>query len=207
MASLAEWFSAVLARGESILDAEPVAEEADRELVTDLLVANYNRHALDVAGPRLPFDTKVSRWAVRLLAASCWRLVSGSPSTVPVVACEPDSPAAHLSADAILRFLPTVYRRAKSRTDHEPLANELESVFRRWPLTGVRLDLAGPPETEPSFGGHAGLQLLYAERFVEFPRSDWLPPPGPGLEWVERICDERGRPVPAKLQSEESPRG
>lgn len=206
MASFLQWLSAVVTTGESVLESAPEWKDADQRSVLELLRSNFERHALDVAGPPVAFDAETSLWSAQLLAAACWRLVAdGEPAPLDV-AREPDSAAAHLSADAMLRFLPAVYRRAKSRADDDPLAAELEVLLRRWPLTGVRLDLEGSPTTAPDFAGHPGLQLLYAERFVEFPRHGWLPPPGPGREWVERICEERGRPLPPEPKPEESPR-
>ena len=51
----------------------------------------------------------------------------------------------------------------------------------------------------PTFGGHPGLQLLYAERLAGVGRPGWVPPSGPAREWVERVHSERGRPLPAAI--------
>lgn len=197
MSDFEPWLRGVIENGESIQSGLPVLSVGDSAEVRRLLQGTFEFRAREVAGPRLSFDVEVSLWAADLLALACWRSVGGEGPPLPLDGeREPTTPDAHLSADTILRFLPSVYRRVKNRGADDALVTELEAIARRWPLTGVLLDLEGPPTTSPVFAGHPGLQLLYAERFVENPRGEWLPPEGPGREWVERICVERGRPMP-----------
>src|SRR5438477_435299 len=83
--------------------------------------------------------------------------------------------------------LTAAHRRATLRDPGVTLAAELERVFRAWPLSGVLADLDAEPTTDPAFGGHPGLQLLYAERLVRTGRPGWVPKAGPAREWVERV--------------------
>jgi hypothetical protein len=142
------------------------------------------------------FDPAAAEWGARLLADACWRLTSDDPSE-PVPKREHDSSAAHLSADVALRFLPTVYRRAKARGIDHPLVGVLDGTFRAWPLSGVLADLDGSPTGPTDFGGHAGLQMLYAERLAATGRAGWMPVGGTARERVEYAYAERGRPQPA----------
>jgi hypothetical protein len=96
----------------------------------------------------------------------------------------------------MLRLLPAVLRRAGAKSD-EALADEVRAALLRWPLSGVLADLEEAPAGPLDFHGHPGLQLLYAERLVNGPRSAWVPPDGPAREWAERVFAERGRPLPA----------
>jgi hypothetical protein len=186
------WLKRVLEYGESVQDGPPVWRGVD---VRPLLDAAFRDHALDVAGTPVVFDLGAAKWAARLLADTCWRLTSDDPSE-PVPEREPDSPAAHLSADVTLRFLPAVYRRAKARGIDHPLVPELDRVFRAWPLSGALADLDGSPTGPTDFGGHVGLQMLYAERVAATGRAGWVPSGGSARERVEYAFVERNRPVP-----------
>jgi hypothetical protein len=171
-----------------------------------VLARAFADHALDVAGPPVPFDPAAALAAAHFLAAACWHLIApadadaapelpplGEPAGYPLAG----RPAAHLSADVTLRFLPAVHRRAALRSADDALAAALAVVLCRWPLSGVLADLPGRPAGELDFGGHPGLQLLYAERLVGRERSAWVPAAGPARERVELVCRERGRPVPS----------
>lgn len=204
MTTFRSWLSRVLAHGESVLDEPPHLVPAERPAVLDELRSAFERHALDVAGPPIPFDPEVAAMAATALARACWLLV-GDPEDGQIaigLATEPSSPAAHLSADVTLRFLPAVYRRARLREPDGALASEVDRLLRRWSLSGVLADLDGEPATPPEFGGHDGLQLLYAERLVVTGRAGWLPQAGPAREWVERVFFERGKPLPASPAKE-----
>lgn len=193
MSSFVDWLRRVVAAGESVQAAPPAV--GDPAALLPLLRDIFARHALDVGGPPVAFDPPTAVWAAETLAAACWQLV-GDPTPAADDGREPATPGEHLTADSLLRFLPAVYRRAKARDATAGLVARLDAVFRRWPLTGVLLDLDGSPAAPPDFGGHPGLQLLYAERLADNPRAGWLPPIGRGRDWAEKVFDECGRPLP-----------
>ena len=193
MPPASHWLAEVLATGESITDSPPDLA-ADRTAVLGTLRHAFNRHALDIAGPAIPLDADAALLGAQLLAVSCWRQASGDDAP-PLPVREPDSPAAHLSSDVCIRLLPGVYRRAVA--SGTPLAAELEAILRCWPLAGVLADLDGSPKIAPDFGGHFGLQLLYAERLTRAPRRGWLPPAGPGFELAERVFAEQNLTLPS----------
>lgn len=198
MPPFADWLTRVLADGESVQEAPPNPTPEDRPAAVEVLRAAFDDHALDVAGPPIPFEPGTALAAAAALARACWLLVGADEKTPAelTVRAEPVSPSAHLSADVTLRFLPAVHRRAKLRAAG-PLAAAVEALLRTWPLSGVLADLDGEPTTPPEFDGHPGLHLLYAERLVGTGRAGWVPAGGPAREWVERVCSERGKPVPA----------
>jgi MoxR-vWA-beta-propeller ternary system domain bpX4 len=200
------WLSRVLTYGESVLAASPSLLPEERPRVVEALRAAFEQHALDVAGPPIPFDPEAALRSAIVLARACWRFVGpdeDTPSSLDL-GVEPSSPSAHLSVDVALRFLPAVYRRSRLREPEIGLTAELDGLLRRWPLSGVLADLDGEPATPPEFGGHCGLQLLYAERLVATGRPGWVPKSGPAREWVERVYQERGKPMPAPLPKEEA---
>jgi hypothetical protein len=204
MPPFADWLTRVLVHGESVQEAPPNPTPEERPAALDVLRAAFEDHALDVAGPPIAFDPATALAAAEALARACWLLVAaeeGTPAELGFRA-EPVSPSAHLSADVTLRLLAAVYRRAMLRAAAEPLAAAVEAILRKWPLSGVLADLDGGPTTPPNFGGHPGLQLLYAERLVGTGRAGWVPAGGSASEWVERVCSERGKPVPAPPKEE-----
>lgn len=117
------------------------------------------------------------------LSEACWVLVSeDTAAKLPTLTLPTQSATDHFSADLILRFLPSVYRRALARADRTALADDIETVLRRWPFSGMLADLEAEPSGETTFDGHAGLQLLYAKRLVKSARPGWLPKNGRARE-------------------------
>jgi hypothetical protein len=202
MPTFPEWLDRLLADGEAVMGGPPVCRPTEEPVALTVLRRAYAAHALDMAGPPVPFDPAAALAAAEEVAWACWRLVSGEEGRGRLLG-EPATPAAHLSADLTLRLLPTVHRRARLRAEDDPLALELAALLRRLPLSGVLADLTGPPIGPLDFGGHPGLQLLFAERLVGHERAGWLPPAGPDRERVKLVYRERGRPLPVAPQPEE----
>jgi hypothetical protein len=198
MTALRDWLPRLLAAGESVLESPPIHPPADRDAVRSLLREAFQRHSLDIAGDSPPFDPAVAERSALLVAVACWRAVC--PEDTTPIRCEPPTADSPLSADVTLRFLPTVYRRARSQGHDNPLTTEVAAVLRSWPLSGVLADLADSPTTAPTFA-HTGLRLLYAERLATRPRAAWLPPDEAGRRIVDRVFHERGIPVPTELSS------
>jgi hypothetical protein len=191
------WLERVLVHGESVQSEAPPDERQDDPEIRSLLEAAYRRHVANVAGPPLPFQMETALHAARILAEACWACASSSEfASSPPWQREPKATIEHLSADLLFRFLPGVWKRAKARDSESPLCVTLEAMLRRWPLSGVLADLDGEPAKPPQFEGAPGLQMLYAERLLANPRLGWLPPEGQAREWVERIFQEAGKPIP-----------
>ncbi|MBA4187708.1 MAG: hypothetical protein C0467_06775 [Planctomycetaceae bacterium] len=199
MASFHNWLERILTRGESVQDAPPELPQSEIGEAEPLLRTAYATHALDVAGPPLAFDPVAACGAAVVLARACWFLVRDHDTREAVtltLKIDP-SPAAQLSADVTLRFLPAVYRRARLREPQRELESQVEQLLRAWPLSGVLADLDGSPSVAPEFGGHMGLQLLYTERLAATGRPGWVPVSPAAREWAERVYLERGKPLPA----------
>jgi hypothetical protein len=215
MPAFADWLDHLLTIGEAVMDGPPAVPPAERDAALDVLDRHYRLHALDVAGPPLPFEPAVALAAAEQVAVACWRLLTPEDGTpLRLAAREPGSPAAHLSADLTLRFLPAVHLRARLRAAGDPLVADVAELLRRWPLSGVLADLGGPPAIQRvgefsvpyplDFGGHTGLQLLYAERLFDHEHAAWVPPAGPAREQAERVYQERGRSLPHPITTEEA---
>jgi hypothetical protein len=156
----------------------------------DLVARVFADYRLGVAGPLLDFDAGTALAAAELLWFACWFLVSHDEPDAEVerrlTLPDPPTPAAHLSADLMLRYLPQVHRRARAVDPADRLTTRLAAVLRQWPLAGVLSDIEEGPTTAPDFGGHPGLLLLYAERWVRNDKPAWEPQ-GPGREYLELV--------------------
>ncbi len=192
MASLTTFLRGVFDDGRLLL-REPLPAQADPDALAVLAEA-HRRHALGVAGPAIAFDGPTALAAGRVLYQAGWYLLSANE---PVDAArlrmpDPRTPAQHLAADLLLRYLPAVHRRAQALRPDDELAAALANLLRRWPLSGVLADIDDEPLTPTDFGGHRGLCLLYAERLARHEKGAWFPT-GEAIEAVELVWHDLGR--------------
>jgi hypothetical protein len=146
--------------------------------------------------------------AGELVRQACWFLVRHDqpPEVLDqrlVMPAGPRSPADHLSADLVFRFLPQIHRRARALDPADRLTTLLETVLRRWPLSGVLSTVDQGPEWPLNFGGHRGLQMLYAERLAQNEKPAWIPA-GSGFEYVELVWAELGKDAAALVRGRQA---
>lgn len=197
MSTLADFLHDVLFDGRIHLRTQPA--DGDDPEAPEVLRHAYDLYSLSIAGPRLPLDEKVALSAARLLQWSAWYFLNpevpiAAPDKILCMPMVPTTPEEHVSADLTLRFVPTLYRRAKAVMQNDVLPIALERVLREWPLSGVLADIVEPPLTSVDFGAHAGVNFLYAERLAEHERAGWYPL-GVGMEYVELVWTQLGRDV------------
>lgn len=197
MAALASFLHDVLHEGRIHLQAPPA--NADDPAALAVLRRAYDAHCLSVAGPMLPLDEKAVLAAGRLLEWAAWYYLNpdlsiDAPEKKLCMPTLPAKPEQHLSADLVLRFLPTLHRRAKALMRDDVLPASLEKTLREWPLSGVMADIVDAPLTTVDFGAHAGLNFLYAERLAEHERVGWFPL-GRGIQYVELVWSQLGKDV------------
>jgi hypothetical protein len=201
MSALTPFLDHLLTTGEARLTARP--EPDDRRDVEEVLRRAFAEYRLDVAGPRIEFDAEAAVAAALFTARACWFAVSREePSEqvkklLPAIG-QPITPEAHLSVDLTLRYVVTVYRRVHAQNPEDVLGIRLAEAFRRCPLTGVLSDVADAPTGDLLFGGHPGLELLYAERLAANGRASWLPPAGRTRERVELVYQQMGKAMPER---------
>jgi hypothetical protein len=167
MGAFVDFVEQLVTQGVAVLRERPRLPASDRDAAIAVLAAAHADALLDLAGPALPFDAATALAAAEAAWAACWFLLSRQEQpdevvrTLPVVQPK-NTPAAHLTADVVLRYLPALHRRSRALASADVLTTWLADTLRAWPLSGVLADLDGPP-TMPVFG-HPGLDLLYAER-------------------------------------------
>jgi hypothetical protein len=194
MAGLASFLHDVLIDGRIHLQAKPAT--ANDPEASAVLRRAYDTYCLSIAGPTLPLDERTALAAGRLLEWAAWYFLNPglaieSAKTLAMPGT-PTGPEEHLSADLVLRYLPTLHRRARALMQNDELPAALEKTLREWPLSGVLADIAEEPLTPVDFGKHAGLNFLYAERLAQHERAGWFPQ-GLGLEYVELVWSQLGK--------------
>jgi hypothetical protein len=200
MSALTPFLDRLFTTGEARLTGRP--EPDDLRDVEEVLRRAFAEYRLDMAGPLIDLDPVAGYDAALFVARACWFAVSREepPEQVakllPAIA-DPKTPAAHLSIDLTLRYAVTIYRRVHAQNAEDVLAIRLADTFRRCPLTGVLSDVAEGPTGDLTFGGHEGLELLYAERLAANSRSAWLPANGRLRERVELVLQQLGKALPA----------
>jgi len=199
MSTLAPFLDRLLTTGEARLTGRP--EPDDRRDAVEILGRAFAEYRLDVAGPPIDFDPEAALAAGLFTARACWFAVTRDAPPEQVMSLlsavpDPATPAAHLSIDLTLRYAVTVYRRAHAQNAADALVARLAETLRRCPLTGVLSDVADAPAADLAFAGHAGLELLYAERLAANFRPAWLPAEGRPRERVEVVFHQMGRAVP-----------
>jgi metal-sulfur cluster biosynthetic enzyme len=199
MSALTPFLDRLFTTGEARLTGRP--EPDDRRDTDEVLRRAFAEYRLDVAGPRIDFDSVAAHEAALFTARACWFAVSREEppeqvTTLLPTISDPKTPAAHLSIDLTLRYAVTIYRRVHAQNAEDVLAIRLADTFRRCPLTGVLSDAAEAPTGDLVFGGHAGLELLYAERLAANYRPAWLPAEGRVRERVEMVFQQMGKAMP-----------
>ena len=194
MSNLASFLERLLTHGEIVYGPRPQNPAGDRAGCVRLLESAYENARLEIAGVLIPFDAETALAAGWFVALAGWYLVCDEEPTEKleanlVLPTRERTGTAHLSADLTLQFAGTIHRRARSRAADDPLTRLLERELRRWPLSGVLADLSAEPVGDLSFGGHPGLQLLYAERWAKYPKPHWLPKDPRTRNVVEWVTD------------------
>ena len=197
MPAFVSFVQRLLSEGRVVLSEPPAAPDADerREAAT-LLRQAFDAHALDVAGPPPDFDADAACRAAEMAWLACWFLLSRGEEEDEVARrlpepTAPTTPAQHLSADVVLRYLPQVYPRARAFAPDDVLTNLLATALRQAPFSGLLADVAEGPLGPLDFGGHFGLQLLYAERLAAHEKPAWVPPEGRTRELLDWVRADR----------------
>jgi hypothetical protein len=182
MAAFSDFLAQLLGEGKIIFRSAkpPQGRPSDRDAAA--LAEAFVTVTLSVAGPPIAFDAPTACEAAELVRQSSWALVSREERVDDLkrrlrMTITPRTPAQHLSADLMLRYLPQVLRRARGLDATDPLIGILADVLRRWPLSGALSDVEESPLGPTDFGGHPGLLLLYCERLAANDRPAWRPEP------------------------------
>ena len=195
MSEFAEFLQTVLTDGRIVLTAPP--DDVADAFAVRILQRAYEIQLLSIAGPPMPMDAEVALAAGRVLQWSAWSFLNpglaiDNAERRLLMPKAPTSLAQHLSADLCLRFLPVLYRRARTQLHDDILPRHIRQTLCDWPLSGVLSDIAESPTAPIDFGPHAGVNFLYAERLARNTRSSWMPR-GIAREYAELVWRDLGR--------------
>ncbi|SIO62471.1 hypothetical protein SAMN05444166_7056 [Singulisphaera sp. GP187] len=193
---LEELLPLLLYEGRLVFRQSPYSDASSPE-AGRLLHAAFDAYRLDIAGPLIEFDAGTALEAGSLVIRASWALVNHDVPNTEIarwvaMSHRPTTPAHHLSADLVFRFLPQIRKRALAHSATDPLAERIEAVLRQWPLSGVVADLEIGPDRPPEFGGHFGLMQLYAERWANHQNPSWQPDDSLN-EHVDLVLTDRAR--------------
>jgi hypothetical protein len=182
MAAFSEFLTQLLDEGKIVFRSGKLPQDRPSDRDAAMLAEAFATLALSVGGPPIVFEARTACEAAELVRQASWALVSREERPEELkrrirMVTTPRTPAHHLSADLMLRYLPQILRRARGLDPVDPLIEILADVLRRWPLSGVLSDVEEGPLTAPHFGGHPGLLLLYSERLAADDRPAWRPEP------------------------------
>jgi hypothetical protein len=200
---LSAFLQRLLSEGIVRFEDRPSSTGDDRNEATQVLETAYADYRLEIAGPLILFDGEVAVASGELVQYACWFLVNHDEPDSALeerlrMPISPSTPAHHLSADLVLRYLPQVHRRARALFPADLLPRLLARILREWPLSGVLSEVEEGPLSPLDFQGHSGLWMRYAERLARHEKPAWFPT-GPGMDYVDLIWREMGRQTPQSL--------
>src|SRR5260370_10656716 len=113
MPTIVNFLERVFREGQAVLRARPLQGQEDVAAARRLLEDSYCTYALSVAGPELPFNADTALAAAECLRHACWfLLIRDEPDEHldqrVVLSGRPQTPANHLSADLVLRYMPAI---------------------------------------------------------------------------------------------------
>jgi hypothetical protein len=193
MAAFSVFLAQLLDEGRVVFRSQKVSQDGPTARDTAKLADAFASFALSVAGPPVAFDGGVACQSAELVRQASWALVNreerpGDLKRRLRMSTTPRTPAQHLSADLLLRYMPQILRRARGLDPIDPLIEILGHLLRCWPLTGALSDIEEAPLVATDFGGHPGLLLLYAERIAAHDRPAWRPEPSsPAYDYYQLV--------------------
>lgn len=137
-----------------------------------VLVDFEREYRASLAGVPPAFDVKIGSEAALAMYRICQCLVYRELmpqevlSELPPGDGESTSPAAHYSADLVLRFLPDAWRLARDASENDPLVSYLLNLASRWPLSSVGIPKALVSSID-GFADDPSLLALYVDRIIE----------------------------------------
>jgi hypothetical protein len=199
MAAFSEFLAELFGEGKVVFRSGEKPRDRPTDGDVAILREAFATFALSVAGPPIAFDVRTATEAADLVRQASWALVDREERPADLkrrlrMTAVPTTPAQHLSADLLLRYLPQLVKRASGLDPTDPLAEFLADVLRRWPLTGALSDIEDAPLAPAEFGGHPGLLLLYAERLTAHDRPTWRPgPTSPAYDYYQLVSSSSAR--------------
>lgn len=161
----------LLATGEVTVVAHPAPFDAADLHAADALLREAYAHDLpELPAGAPPFELLAAHWAALVLYHTVQLALvreldeATVHATLPAYGSEP-TPAAQLSADLLLRYLPDLLQLARGLAPADVLVSRLQALARQWPLSFVGHE-AADPAAEARLLTDACLRQLYLDRLI-----------------------------------------
>lgn len=143
----------------------------DMPTVLELLQERFDQEATGYPGPLPGWDAAAGEWAVQVVFHAAQLLLYRSHDREALTGYftgfgRPKTAAAILSADIILRYLPSILRQLEAIDVEDELIPLLNGVLREWHYTGLLADLS-PEDAIDTILAEECLAQLYADRVIE----------------------------------------
>lgn len=146
-------------------------ETEEESLIADFLETEYSNECLEYPHQPPAFDKEAALWGARTLYTAAQLLLYRDqpaehiPELLPAYPAA-ITPAAMLSADLCLRFLPQVLDQVKRIDPDDPLIPVLENLLTTWHYSGIRAPLPQLPGSLAMVFSNTSLQQLYINRII-----------------------------------------
>ncbi|WP_166831245.1 hypothetical protein [Thalassoroseus pseudoceratinae] len=147
--------------------------------VTDAaaVIENFEaRYRLNLPGEPPQLSMAVALWAVTRFYQACqylmFREIDANTVTQGLAIPCPTAETAsvHYSVDLFFRFLPDLDTRVRAANAADVLAESLQNLANRWPLSSVGMKKVSPTHLDEVFT-HPSLRLMYRDRVLS--QQDW----------------------------------
>ena len=177
--SVETFFQNLFATGQPVLDPGEMSSsewvvatlQRDHPPLIDLLEKRYEHLLLELPGEPLAFHPEAALWGAKICFALCAATVFRDlelPQLEPWLRQpmpHPESPAAHLSTDPTLCYLPEIRAMICKIATGDPLLGLVDEIARAAPLSSVGIECNPPAALETLFS-HPGIDQLHSERIV-----------------------------------------
>lgn len=160
----------------------PEISDAEKQQAIIYLRKTYHEECIGYPRGYPPFDEKAALWGAQILYISCQLVLFRKQNLEDIQVLlndfsSPKTPSTILSADLMLRFLPSVIEILQSLTPEDPLIELLTQLLEKWHYSGIAFPLNSENLSFETELQDPCLRQLYLDRVVEKSRLDLIENP------------------------------
>jgi len=160
----------------------PEISDAEKQQAIIYLRKTYHEESIGYPRGYPPFDEKAALWGAQILYISCQLVLFRKQNLEDIQVLlndfsSPKTPSTILSADLMLRFLPSVIEILQSLTPEDPLIELLTQLLEKWHYSGIAFPLNSENLSFETELQDPCLRQLYLDRVVEKSRLDLIENP------------------------------
>ena len=157
----------------------PKISDAEKQQAIVYLKKIYQEECICYPHGYPPFDEKAALWGAQILYISCQLVLFRKQNLEDIQALlndfsNPKTPSTILSADLMLRFLPSVIEILQSLSPEDPLIELLTLLLEEWHYSGIAFPLNSENLSFEIELQDPCLRQLYLDRVIENSRTDLM---------------------------------